>query len=120
MRPSDRGDGMVVLVGWYWLLGKLRRWIWADSTAHHGFDVFMKVDVSAPAGRDQPIGQFWQCSAFLMGCPKCTTLPESPYNRSEGLGIENQSMIWGCSSIANLAESGAERWMQEGKKIGGN
>jgi hypothetical protein len=96
---------MVVLVGWRWLLDELRRWIWADSAAHHGFDVFVRVDVSAPAGRDRPIERIWQCSAFLMGCPKCTALAESQYNRSGGLGIENQLTIWGCSSIANLAES---------------
>ena len=98
------GDGGVLPVGWRWLWGELWRRNWADSTAHHGFDVFVRMAISALAGRDRAKGRIWQCRAFLMTRPKCPTLAESAYNRSGGCHSEYQWTIWGCSSIAILVK----------------
>jgi hypothetical protein len=41
-----RGDVGVVFVCWRWLWGELWPRNWADSTAHHGFDVFARTGLS--------------------------------------------------------------------------
>jgi hypothetical protein len=60
-------------------VGRVTAAEWADSKAHHGFDVFARMAISALAGQDRPKGQIWQCRAFLMVCPQCPTLAELPY-----------------------------------------